>query len=218
MSEHFFESNKGFEILVNLGEDPLPSPLVPLVWLAVVLPLLTPPPPTCQHLCLSLCHCLLSHPSWASCLAGCCVASPHTAASYLLASPPFIVPSLLLLLQKLHKLWQWQRAMLSRASHRAPLRPLVQQVVALPLLSIWGCMHMWIPICIGVLGDITWCIWGTPYAYGIFKCIRGFCQYQYAYGEWNISNLCLHVGIHICIWGFWQCYKDISLTHRICCT
>ncbi len=31
----------------------LPLPLVPLVWLVVALPLLTPLPPICQHLCLT---------------------------------------------------------------------------------------------------------------------------------------------------------------------
>ncbi len=62
----------------------MPSPLAPLVWLFVVSPLLTPPPPICWSLCLSLprrlslCHglpCLLS--GWL------CIASPHAAASHL---------------------------------------------------------------------------------------------------------------------------------------
>jgi hypothetical protein len=31
----------------------IPSPIMPLVWLVILLPLLTLPPPICQHLCLS---------------------------------------------------------------------------------------------------------------------------------------------------------------------
>jgi hypothetical protein len=52
------------------------TPLAPLVQLAVALPLITPPPPICLRLRLSL------HPSHASCPAGCRVASHHTAASH----------------------------------------------------------------------------------------------------------------------------------------
>jgi hypothetical protein len=81
------------------GPPPLlvPLTLVPLVWLVVVSPLLTPPPPICRGFHLSLRCCLLSCLSLASCLAGCCVASLHIAASYLPVPPPLIAPLSLVL-------------------------------------------------------------------------------------------------------------------------
>ncbi len=66
-------------------------------------PLVTLPPPVCLHLCFSLHHRLSSHPSHASCLAGCCVAPHHTDTSRppapptLIASPPLVAPLLCLL-------------------------------------------------------------------------------------------------------------------------
>jgi hypothetical protein len=68
------------------------APLAPLVRLDVVSPLITLPSPVRLRLRLSLHRQLLLHPSYTSCLAGCCVTSCHAATSRPPAPPPLIAP------------------------------------------------------------------------------------------------------------------------------
>ncbi len=89
------------------------APLMPLFWLVVTSPLVTPPPPIslrlrlslrllsgwllCHlfshcHLCLSLHRRLSLHPSCASYPAGCCVTSRHTATCRPPVPPPLSTP------------------------------------------------------------------------------------------------------------------------------
>jgi hypothetical protein len=107
------------------------APLVPLVRLVVVLPLVTPPSPVRLCLRLSSHRHLLSHPSYASCPAGCPVTSCHAAASRQPASPPVIVP-LVWLVVACHAAPSASHC--TATSHHAPLAPLIWLVVASPLI------------------------------------------------------------------------------------
>jgi hypothetical protein len=113
------------------------NPLTPLVWLVVASLLVTLPPPV--HLCLGL----SLRPFRASCLAGCCITSCHTADSRppapppLIALPPLTTPLLCLLSgwllhhfsSRLHL-----PSICTSAYHRAPLVPLVRLVIASALV------------------------------------------------------------------------------------
>jgi hypothetical protein len=110
----------------------------------VVSPLVTLPPPICLRLCLSLHRRLSPCPSRASCLAGCCIASCHTAASRppvpppLIALPPLTAPLLRLLSGWLSRHFSSRRHLPSTCastSHHTPLAPLVRLVVASPLIT-----------------------------------------------------------------------------------
>jgi hypothetical protein len=124
------EEGDGKRLPPLIVSSPLVMPLLrPLVWLVVPLPPLTPLPPICWRLYLSLRHRLLSCLSRASRPAGCCVASPHAAASHLPASTPLIVPSLLVA--------SWHSV------------PLVGLVVVSPLLTLLRplCPHLLLSRC-----------------------------------------------------------------------
>ncbi len=81
----------------------LQLPIVPLFFscavvsclprLFVMSPLIMPPPPVCLRLHLSLHHRLSLHPSRASCLACCSIASHHADATCLLALLTLVMPS-----------------------------------------------------------------------------------------------------------------------------
>jgi hypothetical protein len=92
------------------------APLTPLVQLVVALPLVTLPSPNRLRLRLSLHRHLLLCPSCASCQAGCCVASGHTAVSRLPALPPLIAPAPIIA-PLLHLLSGWLLRHLSTRRH-----------------------------------------------------------------------------------------------------
>jgi hypothetical protein len=107
-----------------------------------VSPLVRPPPPVRLRLRLSSHRRLSSRPSRASCPSGFRVASPHAAASRPPAPLPLIAPPLVtaplsrLLSSWLSRHFSSRRHLPSAyasASHRAPLAPLVQLVVASPI-------------------------------------------------------------------------------------
>jgi hypothetical protein len=114
------------------------APLTPLVWLVVTSLLVTTPPPDRLRLRLSSC------PSQASCLAGCCIASHHTAVSCppvplpLITPPPLTVPLLCLLSGWLsHHFLSCCHfpSTCTSTYHCAPLAPLVRLIVASPLVT-----------------------------------------------------------------------------------